>query len=128
MNLTKLDSVYQFLLSLPQAATETILENKLNKLAHFVERSRELTDVKVNYSDIEVEITHADGVREMIRCHFFNGMRWGAQHCTQDLWFQFPGDDLPEQFVVADGELDSFLPRDHIHLFSATVICLVYFH
>jgi len=119
VNFDKLDSVYQYILSLPQATTERVLEQKLTQLQHHVERSRELVQIKVNLSDVEAVIQHEDGVREVVRCQFLIGSDGAHSTVREAGGFHFPGDDIPEQFVVADAVLDSFLRNDQIHIFSA---------
>src|SRR3990167_2006225 len=114
-----LNSVYPFILTLPQSTTEQILNENLARLHHQVERSRELVAVKANFNDIEATIKHSDGEEEVIRCQWLLGCD-GAHSTVRDKCaFQFPGEDLSEQFIVADGTLDSFLRRDEIHIFSA---------
>lgn len=114
----KLDSVYPYILSLPQASTERILEQRLTKLEHHVERSRDLTGIKVNLTEIVASIAHEDGVQELIHCQYLLGTD-GAHSAVRDAGgFHFPGDDISEQFVVADAALDSYLPNDQIHIFS----------
>lgn len=113
-----LDSIYQYILALPQAATEKILNDHLERLNHSVERQRELIDVKVNLDDIEVTIQHHDGVNEVIRCQWLIGCDGAHSAVRNHGGFSFPGDELSEQFVVADAVLDSFLPHDEIHIFS----------
>lgn len=115
----KLDSLYPFILALPQAATEEILNKKLLALNHQVERSRELIDVKVNLNDIDAIVQHHDGVQETIRCQWLIGCDGAHSTVRKQCSFQFPGEDLPDQFVVADGIIDSFLRHDEIHIFSA---------
>src|SRR3990167_3946759 len=118
-NFNTLDSVYPFILSLPQAATERILDTKLTGLQHHVERARELVQVKINLADIETIVKHADGVQETIRCQWLLGCDGAHSAVREKCGFQFPVDDLPEQFVVADAILNSFLRTDQIHIFSA---------
>ncbi len=118
-NLSSLDSVYPYILALPQAGTEKILNAKLDELQHHVERSRELVDVKIHFSDIQTTIRHDDGVEETIVCQWLLGCDGAHSKVREKCGFQFPGDDLSEQFVVADGVLDSFLRHDQIHIFSA---------
>lgn len=117
-NLAVVDSVYPYILALPQAGTEKILNTKLEELQHHVERSRELVDVKINLTDIEAVIKHEDGVEETIRCQWLLGCDGAHSTVREKCDFKFPGVDLSEQFVVADGVLDSFLRHDQIHIFS----------
>lgn len=117
--LDKIRSIYPFILALPQAATETILNQKLRDLSHHVERSRELVEVHQNLGDVEAVVQHQDGVREIIRCEWLVGCDGAHSAVRAKTGFSFPGDDLQEQFLVADGTLDSFLRPDQIHIFSA---------
>ncbi len=117
--LNDLNSIYHCILALPQAATEKILNKKLADLHHQVERSRELTEVKINLNDIEAVVRHEDGVVETIRCQWLLGCDGAHSTVREKCRFKFPGNDLPEQFVVADSVMDSFLRSDEIHIFTA---------
>lgn len=115
----KIDSIYHYVLSLPQATTEKILEAKLLELHHSVERSRELVDIHVTYAEIEAGIRHHDGVREVIHCQYLLGCDGAHSRVRKASGFKFPGADINEQFVVADSAMDSFLRNDQIHIFSS---------
>lgn len=115
-----LASVYPFILALPQASTESILNDKLQQLAHHVEFSRELIEVHQNLGDIDVVIRHQDGVRELLRCDWLVGCDGAHSTVREKCGFVFPGTDIDEQFVVADGTMDTFLRADEIHIFTAS--------
>ncbi len=116
---SKLNSIYNFILSLPQAATETIFNEKLHKLEHHVDRSRELVDVKTHPNEVVATIRHSDGTEEIIHCEWLIGCDGAHSTVREKCAFNFPGEDLKDQFVVADGVFDSFLRNDEIHIFSA---------
>jgi 2-polyprenyl-6-methoxyphenol hydroxylase-like FAD-dependent oxidoreductase len=113
----KLESIYQFILALPQAATENILNNKLIELHHKVERSRELTAVLMTDTQVECIVQHQDGIQEIIYSDWLIGCDGAHSTVREKTGFQFPGEDLPEQFVVADTILDTFLRHDELNIF-----------
>lgn len=118
-NFAKLPTIFPFILALPQASTESILSEKLEQLSHHVEYARELIEIHQNLGDIDVVIRHQDGVRELVRCDWLVGCD-GAHSSVRDKCnFQFPGSDINEQFVVADGTMDSFVRADQVHIFAA---------
>lgn len=119
LNFAGLSSIYPFILALPQATTESILNDKLHQLSHHVEFSRELAEVHQNLGDIEVVIRHQDGVRELVRCDWLVGCDGSHSSVRDKCGFTFPGTDIDEQFVVADGTIDTFLPPDKVHVFAS---------
>lgn len=115
----KLNSVYPFVLALPQSTTEKILNDKLSDFHHRIERSRELIAITNHLNSVEATVKHGDGVEEVITCEWLLGCDGAHSTVREKCAFQFPGEDLSGQFIVADGLLDSFLRHDEIHIFSA---------
>lgn len=118
-NFANLATIYPFILALPQASTESILSEKLQQLSHHVEYAREMVEVHQNLGDVDVVIRHQDGVRELVRCDWLVGCDGAHSNVREKCNFSFPGTDIDEQFVVADGTMDSFLRSDQVHIFTA---------
>lgn len=117
MPLNYIDSIYPFVLMLPQSETERILNERLNELGGHVERPLELMDFKQDGKKVISTVRHQNGDTETITSDFLIGC--GGAHSTvrEKGQFLFPGKDLPEQFIVADAELESYLSKDEIHVF-----------
>ena len=122
-----LKSIYHYILTLPQYKTEKILNEKLVAMHHRVERTRELIDINASEEEIEATIQHADGVKEIIRCEWLLGCDGAHSTTREKCGLSFPGKDLDSQFLVADGALNTFLPKDQLHVFSDSGLMLAIF-
>lgn len=114
--LNNVDSVYPFVLMVPQSETEHLLETHLNSLGGKVERSCELVDIKQANHQVTSQIKKDDKKEELtsdwlVACDGANSTVREKCHLS------FPGEDLSEQFVVADAQIDSYLPKDEVHAF-----------
>lgn len=118
LSLKYIDSIYQYILMLPQSETERILEEYLNELDNQVERGVELIDIKLSSNHTTSTIQHADGQKETITSNWLIACD-GANSIVRDkCGLHFAGEDLSEQFVVADATINfSHLAKDEIHLF-----------
>lgn len=117
ISLEHLDSIYQFALTLPQSETERILTARLEELNHHVERPVELVSCKVTGNVVEVQLQKITGEFETLHCDWIIGCDGANSTIRQVCKIVFPGEDLREQFVVADAKMDSFLHTDEIHVF-----------
>lgn len=118
LSLKHIDSIYSFILMLPQSETEKLLEEYLMKSNHTVGRSVELIDVKYNGDIVTSTLKYADGHTETITNNWLIACD-GANSIVRDkCGFHFPGEDLKEQFMVADATINfSHMPKDEIHFF-----------
>lgn len=114
---TSIDSVFPYILTLPQNLTEEILIDHLNKTCHQVERSRELIDLTQSESGVTAIIRHADGVEETVYADWLIGCDGAHSTVREESDFSFPGDDIDSQFVVADAVMTKHLAPNEIHLF-----------
>lgn len=118
LSLKNLNSIFPFILMMPQSKTEKLLEEYLNELNHQVERSLELIDVKSDKESAVSSIKHADGRMEIIKTDWLIACDGANSVIREKCGFHFPGKDLTEQFVVADAKIDfSYMPKDEIHFF-----------
>lgn len=115
--LNYIDSIYPFILMLPQSETERLLNERLEELGGHVERPLEFIDLKQDGKIVISTVRYQNGKTEAITSDFLIGC--GGAHSTvrEKGQFLFPGKDLPEQFIVADAELDTYLSKDEIHVF-----------
>ena len=111
-NLHQLDSAFPFVLILPQAETEALLEAHLNNLGVQVERDAELIGFKDCEDHIEAYIKGRDG-EELVRAGYLVGAD-GANSLVREtlglpfegskyVWHAFLGDVVMDGHVVTGG-------------------------
>ncbi len=115
--LNQIDSTYPFILMLPQHETEKLLNQHLEELHYHVERSAELVKVTQQENLVISTIQHTDGSTEEIASDWLIACDGANSKVRELCQIVFPGQDLPEQFMVADAEMGSCLPSNEIHLF-----------
>ena len=118
LSLKHIDSIYPFILMLPQSKTEQILEEYLKELNHTVERSVELTDVKCSNETATSTLRHSDGQAETIISDWLIACDGANSIVREKCGFHFSGEDLTEQFIVADATIDfSHMSKGQVHFF-----------
>jgi 2-polyprenyl-6-methoxyphenol hydroxylase-like FAD-dependent oxidoreductase len=115
--LTQLHSAYPFILMLPQSETERLLGEKLKKSNITVERSLELIDVTHTKEGVVSTIKLPNGDTETITSDWLIACDGANSIVREKCHISFPGEDVPEQFMVADAKMSSFLPANEIHAF-----------
>lgn len=115
--LSQIDSLYPFILMLPQSVTEKLLTEKLKKSKIRIERSLELTDIKKTNNGMVSTIQLPDGNIEEIVSDWVIACDGANSTVRKKCQIAFPGADMPEQFMVADATMSSFLPNHEIHAF-----------
>lgn len=118
LSLKHIDSIYPFILMLPQSETEKLLEEYLKESNHAVGRSVELIDVKYNSDIVTSILKYADGHTETVTSNWLIACDGANSIIREKYGFHFPGEDLKEQFMVADATIDfSHMSKDEIHFF-----------
>ena len=112
-----LDSTYPFILMLPQRVTEQLLNQRLEASKIRVERPLELIRVDKKNQVMTAIVKHADGDTEMIPCDWLIACDGANSMVRTQSHLPFLGQDLPEQFMVADAQMSSFLSHNEIHVF-----------
>lgn len=112
-----IDSVYPFILMLPQYKTEQILTEYLAAMHGHIERSTELVAVTQRDHTVITQIKRADGQIETITSQWLIACDGANSTVRQKCEILFPGEMLSEQFIVADTVMDSYLSPDEAHLF-----------
>ena len=115
--LQDIDSTYPFILMLPQSDTEKLLIERLDELKNHVQWSAELIDVQQEGNKVLSRVRLADGKTETITSDWLIACDGANSTIREKCQIFFPGEDLTEQFVVADAHIDSFTSKNEIHLF-----------
>lgn len=116
--LNHIDSCYPFILMLPQSETERLLTKKLDESKIRVERSLELINAQQTDNGVVATIRLADGNTENITSDWIIACDGANSTVRQKCQIPFPGEDIAEQFMVADARMSSsFLPTNEIHVF-----------
>jgi len=112
------ESPYPFLLILPQSQTEAILNQRLQELGGTVERSRELIDIRQEagraIASIQAAGTASDEIEE-IRAHWLIGCDGASSQVRKVLDMPFEGTTAPEEWLLADVDLDWQRTRETTH-------------
>lgn len=118
LSLEYINSIYPFILMLPQSKTEKILETYLNELNQIIERSTELIDIKLTDKEVTCTLKHEDGQIETATCDWLVACDGANSIVREKSGIHFIGEDVPEQCMVADATIDfSYIPKDEIHFF-----------
>jgi 2-polyprenyl-6-methoxyphenol hydroxylase-like FAD-dependent oxidoreductase len=115
--LDQIDSAYPFILMLPQSEIEKLLIDYLTELKQSIEWSVELVEMKQAANQVISTIKLADGTLETITSDWLVACDGANSTVREKSGIVFPGEDITEQFVVADATINSFMSTDEIHMF-----------
>lgn len=115
--LTYIESLYKYILMLPQSETEKLLTEYLKSFGFQIERSTELIDLKQNRNVVKSKVRYANGEGEIITSRYLIACDGANSTVREKCKIFFPGKDLKEQFVVADAIIDSYMSKKEIHAF-----------
>jgi len=114
-----LDSFYHFILALPQSETERLLNAHLVEQGHTVERPLEFS--ALTHEDnrpLSCTLTSLDSnQQEILSCDWLLACDGANSRVRELCQIPFPGDDLSEQFIVANTDMSSFLSNSELHVF-----------
>jgi len=117
ISFNQLDSFYKFVLMIPQSETERLLLDRLAEFNKEVERTLELIDLKQENNTVISTIKDSEGNTETLTSDWLIGCDGANSMIRQKSGIVFPGEDLPEQFVVADAQMDSFQSNTELHVY-----------
>jgi 2-polyprenyl-6-methoxyphenol hydroxylase-like FAD-dependent oxidoreductase len=113
----QLHSPYPFIMMLAQSETEVILIDRLGERGVRIERNTELSGLQKVEGRYELTIGR-EGQHELLVCDWVIACD-GAHSAVRKLTSTpFSGDDLPDNFMVADVELRDPLPTDRVQLYD----------
>ena len=108
ISFNQIDSFYKFVLMIPQSETERLLTDRLAEFDKDVERALELIDLRQENNSVLSTIKDSEGNTETVTSDWLIGCDGANSMIRQKSGIVFLGKDLPEQFVVADAQMDSF--------------------
>jgi 2-polyprenyl-6-methoxyphenol hydroxylase-like FAD-dependent oxidoreductase len=111
------DTPYPFILFASQAETERALEEHLESLGVEVERPVELLTFAQDSEGVEAELRHGDGREETMRARYIVGADGAHSQVRHAAGLTFEGDAYPQDFVLADVDLDWAGDDDRLYFF-----------
>jgi len=117
MSFEDLDSNYRFILTLPQSETERLLIEHLEELKKEVERPLELVQFEQQDSGFICKLKDPNDQIKIIQCDWLLACDGAHSKVRELCHIPFPGEDLTEQFMVANTQMSSFLSNNELHLF-----------
>ncbi|MFF1272074.1 FAD-dependent monooxygenase [Streptomyces marokkonensis] len=121
------DTAYPFWLSVPQYATERVLEAHLTDSGHQVEWGVELKEVHDEGSGVQATLQHADGTYEVVRARWLIGCDGGRSRTREAAGLRLDRSDAGAVFVLADVMTTAALAEDegHVHLAPEGLLLIV---
>lgn len=104
------------LISLPQASTEALLAEALEAQGVTVERGVKLDALEQGDDGVTASLVHVDGSVERTRAPLLYGADGAHSAVRQALGLAFPGEALPEPWLLWDLHLATPLDPDRVHL------------
>lgn len=101
-----LDTRYPYLLIVPQARTEELLEAHLTELGQAVERGVELKTLAQGADDVTAHLQHADGQIEEVRARYVLGCDGAHSTVRHASGLPFPGRGYPWTAFLGDVKID----------------------
>jgi 2-polyprenyl-6-methoxyphenol hydroxylase-like FAD-dependent oxidoreductase len=121
------DTPYPFLLFVSQAETERVLEEHLEDLGVKVERSVELLTFEEYTEGVNARLRHGDGREENVRASYVVGADGAHSVVRHTTGLTFEGDAYPQNFMLADVEIDWEGDKDRLYFFLSRKGLLVVF-
>ncbi|MFG2563572.1 FAD-dependent monooxygenase [Streptomyces sp. NPDC048496] len=111
------DTAYPYWLSIPQYATEQILESHLAALGVDVEWQAALDDITDHGDLVEARIQYADGGCETIRSRWLIGCDGARSRVREQTGLHLNRADAGATFVLADVKTTAHLQEDEGHVY-----------
>ena len=111
------DTPYPFLLFVSQAETELTLESHLEGLGVKVERPVGLLTFAQDPEGVDAWLRHGDGGEESVRVRYIVGADGAHSAVRHTAGLAFEGDAYPQDFVLADVDLDWDAEDDRLYFF-----------
>jgi 2-polyprenyl-6-methoxyphenol hydroxylase-like FAD-dependent oxidoreductase len=111
------DTPYPFLLFVSQAETERVLEDHLEGLGVKVERPIELLTFTQDAEGVSARLRHGEDREETVRARYIVGADGAHSAVRKTLGLSFEGAPYPQDFVLADTEIDWAGDKDRLYFF-----------
>lgn len=111
------DTPYPFILFVSQAETERVLEEHLKGLGVKVERPVELLTFEGDAEGVNARLRHENGREENVRARYVVGADGAHSVVRHTTGLSFEGDAYPQDFVLADLEIDWEGDKDRLYFF-----------
>ncbi len=123
VDLSLIESRYNFILLIAQSETERILREQLARQGITIERSTEL--VAISQEDeaepgdgfVTAILRKSDGSLEEIKAAYLIAAEGAHSLVRHTLHLDFPGKSLPHTYALADLHIDGDLPEDELSIF-----------
>ena len=123
-----IDSLYPFMLTLSQAETQRILEQRLEDLGVTVQRGVRVLDLREDEDGVELRTIRFGEERERtVRGDWVVGCDGTHSLVRRSLGLSFDGEDYAQDWLMAEVNIDRPPARDHFHLFAFTAPPLLVF-
>ena len=99
--------------ALPQYETERILEEFLGRFGTGIERGTELESFSQDAGGVTSRLTGPSGAQQEVRSRFLVGCDGAHSTVRKGLGLTFEGGAFPEEYMLADVEVDWDLPRGY---------------
>ena len=117
----RVDSAYPFMLTLSQAETQRILDEKLESRGVTIERGIQVVGIDHDATGAKLVTVTPDGSRERtLTADWLVGADGAGSIVRRSLNLSFDGDDYGQDWLMAEVSIDSPLPWDHFHVFAYT--------
>ncbi|MFG2563579.1 FAD-dependent monooxygenase [Streptomyces sp. NPDC048496] len=113
------DTAYPFWLSIPQYATERVLESHFNQGGGKVEWGVALEEIHDNGAHVKATLEHGNWRREVVRARWLIGCDGGRSRVRTAAGLRLDRSDTGASFVLADVKTTSPLVEDEGHVFLA---------
>jgi len=108
---------YSYLINTPQAATESVLRDYLQKQGGQIEWQTKLAGFEEEGDGVNAVLEHPDGRTEKVRSHYLMGCDGAHSTVRHGLNIGFKGAAYPENWLLADVKIDWRFPHGHTYLF-----------
>ena len=120
VNMDSLQSPYRYALMLPQSDTERLLEERLQRLGVSVERSTEVTAVKIGADNVEATLRRADGAEENVQADWLAGCDGAHSIVRHTLAAPFTGETMHSDWVLGDVHMKGYpFPDNEVSVYWA---------
>jgi 2-polyprenyl-6-methoxyphenol hydroxylase-like FAD-dependent oxidoreductase len=115
---SRLDTSYPYILLVPQARTEALLEARLKGLGHVVERGTELKVLTQDPDKVTVWLQDADGLVEKIHARYVLGCDGAHSTTRHAIGLPFLGKGYPWTAFLGDVKIESTMGKNGLSQFA----------